>query len=79
LTGWPKPWLSRHRVSVRGKILSEIISEQLPRAVQVALDLAADGNYILRETDRDALVLCSEQAEVDVQAAACRIPNLHRL
>lgn len=63
-------------LAVRGKILGEIIAEQVPRAVQMAPDLvslAAGGNDILRGTDGDVLAPRFEQAVADLQAAGCRI------
>jgi lysophospholipase L1-like esterase len=63
-------------LAVRGKILGEIIAEQVPRAVQMVPDLvslAGGGNDILRGTGGDVLAPRFEQAVADLQGAGCRV------
>src|SRR5580698_9194471 len=63
-------------LAVRGKILGEIIAEQVPRAVQMAPDLvslAAGGNDILRGSDVDLLAARFEPGVAKLQAAGCRV------
>ncbi len=75
--------LSEHRpgfryanLAIRGKLLGQIVAEQVPRAVELAPDLvslAAGGNDILRGTDVDALAALFESAVATLQAAGCRV------
>jgi lysophospholipase L1-like esterase len=63
-------------LAVRGKLLAEVIAEQLPRAVDMAPDLvsvAAGGNDILRGTDVDILAARFDAGVARLQAAACRV------
>jgi lysophospholipase L1-like esterase len=63
-------------LAVRGKLLGEVIAEQVPRAVEMAPDLvtlAAGGNDILRGADVDVLASHFEQAVALLQTAGCRI------
>src|SRR6202050_4560717 len=60
----------------RGKLLAEVIAEQLPRAVDMAPDLvsvAAGGNDILRGTDVDILAARFDAGVARLQAAGCRV------
>jgi len=63
-------------LAVRGKLLDQVIAEQVPRAIELAPDLvslAAGGNDILRGTDVDKLGACYETAVARLQAAGCRV------
>jgi lysophospholipase L1-like esterase len=63
-------------LAVRGKLLAEVIAEQLPRAVDMAPDLvsvAAGGNDILRGTDVDILAARFDAGVARLQAAGCRV------
>jgi lysophospholipase L1-like esterase len=63
-------------LAVRGKLLDQVIAEQVPRAAEMAPDLvslAAGGNDILRGRDVDTLAAHFEQAVTRLQAAGCRV------
>jgi lysophospholipase L1-like esterase len=63
-------------LAVRGRLLDEVIAEQVPRAVEMAPDLvslAAGGNDILRGTDVDVLASHFDPAVARLQAAGCRV------
>jgi lysophospholipase L1-like esterase len=63
-------------LAIRGKLLAEVVAEQLPRAVELAPDLvslAAGGNDILRGSDVDDLAADFEPAVAKLQAAGCRV------
>jgi len=63
-------------LAIRGKLLDEVLTEQLPRAVELAPDLvslAAGGNDILRGSDVDVLAAHFEPAVAKLQAAGCRV------
>ena len=63
-------------LAIRGKLLSQVVAEQVPRAVELAPDLvslAAGGNDILRGADVDALAATFESAVAKLQAAGCRV------
>ena len=63
-------------LAIRGKLLTQVVTEQLPRAVQLAPDLvslAAGGNDILRGDDVDELAATFEPAVAKLQAAGCRV------
>jgi lysophospholipase L1-like esterase len=63
-------------LAVRGKLLAQVIAEQVPRAVELAPDLvslAAGGNDILRGSDVDDLAADFEPAVAKLQAAGCRV------
>jgi lysophospholipase L1-like esterase len=63
-------------LAIRGKLLAEVVAEQLPRAVEMAPDLvslAAGGNDILRGSDVDDLAADFEPAVAKLQAAGCRV------
>jgi lysophospholipase L1-like esterase len=63
-------------LAIRGKLLDEVLAEQLPRAVELAPDLislAAGGNDILRGSGVDTLAAHFEPAVAKLQAAGCRV------
>jgi lysophospholipase L1-like esterase len=63
-------------LAVRGKLLAEVIAEQLPSAIDMAPDLvsvAAGGNDILRGTDVDTLAARFDVGVARLQAAGCRV------
>jgi lysophospholipase L1-like esterase len=63
-------------LAIRGKLLGQVVAEQVPRAVELAPDLvslAAGGNDILRGTDVDELAAAFEPAVAKLQAAGCRV------
>lgn len=63
-------------LAIRGKLLGEVVAEQVPRAVEMAPDLislAAGGNDILRGADVDALAAVFESAVAKLQGAGCRV------
>ena len=63
-------------LAIRGKLVGQVVAEQLPRAVELAPDLvslAAGGNDILRGTDVDDLAASFEPAVAKLQAAGSRV------
>ena len=63
-------------LAVRGKLLAEVIAEQLPGAIDMAPDLvsvAAGGNDILRGTDVDTLAARFDVGVARLQAAGCLV------
>jgi lysophospholipase L1-like esterase len=63
-------------LAIRGKLLPEVVAEQLPRAVELAPDLvslAAGGNDILRGSDVDELAAQFDPAVAALQGAGCRV------
>src|SRR5690242_1913180 len=63
-------------LAVRGKLVAQVVAEQLPRAVELAPDLvslAAGGNDILRGDDVDALAADFELTVAKLQAAGSRV------
>jgi lysophospholipase L1-like esterase len=71
-----RPGFRYANLAVRGKLLGQVVSEQVPRAVELGPDLvslAAGGNDILRGTDVDALASLFEPAVAKLQAAGCRV------
>jgi lysophospholipase L1-like esterase len=63
-------------LAIRGKLVAQVVTEQLPRAVEMAPDLvslAAGGNDILRGDDVDELAAAFEPAVAKLQAAGCRV------
>jgi lysophospholipase L1-like esterase len=63
-------------LAIRGKLLRQVVAEQVPRAVELAPDLvslAAGGNDILRGDDVDALAADFGPAVARLQAAGCRV------
>jgi lysophospholipase L1-like esterase len=71
-----RPGFRYANLAIRGKLLDEVLAEQLPRAVEMAPDLvslAAGGNDILRGSDVDLLAAHFEPAVAKLQAAGCRV------
>jgi lysophospholipase L1-like esterase len=71
-----RPGFRYANLAIRGKLLDEVLAEQLPRAVEMAPDLvslAAGGNDILRGSDVDTLAADFEPAVAKLQAAGCRV------
>jgi len=71
-----RPGFRYANLAIRGKLLGQVVAEQLPRAVELAPDLvslAAGGNDILRGADVDALAARFESAVATLQAAGCRV------
>jgi len=63
-------------LAIRGKLVGQVVAEQVPRAVELAPDLvslAAGGNDILRGDDVDELAATFEPAVAKLQAAGCRV------
>jgi lysophospholipase L1-like esterase len=63
-------------LAIRGKLVGQVVAEQVPRAVELAPDLvslAAGGNDILRGTDVDELAASFEPAVATLQAAGSRV------
>ena len=63
-------------LAIRGKLLPDVVAEQLPRAVELAPDLvslAAGGNDILRGSDVDELAAQFDPAVAALQGAGCRV------
>jgi lysophospholipase L1-like esterase len=63
-------------LAIRGKLLPEVVAEQVPRAVELAPDLvslAAGGNDILRGSDVDELAAQFDPAVAALQAVGCRV------
>src|SRR5690348_17621276 len=71
-----QPGLRYANLAVRGKLVAQVVTEQLPRVVELAPDLvslAAGGNDILRGDDVDELAAAFEPAVAKLQAAGCRV------
>ena len=71
-----RPGFRYANLAIRGKLLGEVVAEQLPRAVELAPDLvslAAGGNDILHGSDVDVLAAEFEPAVAKLQAAGCRV------
>jgi lysophospholipase L1-like esterase len=63
-------------LAIRGKLLREVLEEQIDPAIAMAPELvsfAAGGNDILRGTDVDKLAEQFESGVVRLQAAGCRV------
>jgi len=63
-------------LAVRGRLLGQVIEDQVPRAVELAPDLvslAAGGNDILRGADVDVLASHFEAAVAGLRTAGCRV------
>ena len=76
------PGFGYANLAISGKVLGQVIAEQVPRAAELAPDLvslAAGGNDILRGADVDALASRFERAVVTLQAAGWPGADLHRL
>ena len=71
-----RPGFRYANLAIRGKLLAEVVAEQVPRAVELAPDLvslAAGGNDILRGSDVDDLAADFAPAVATLQAAGCRV------
>jgi lysophospholipase L1-like esterase len=71
-----RPGFLYANLAIRGKLLGEVVAEQVPRAVELAPDLvslAAGGNDILSGADVDVLASEFEPAVAKLQAAGCRV------
>jgi lysophospholipase L1-like esterase len=71
-----RPGLRYANLAVRGKLLGQVVAEQVPRAAEMAPDLvslAAGGNDILRGADVDALASQFEAAVATLRSAGCRV------
>ena len=71
-----RPGFRYANLAIRGKLLGQVVAEQVPRAVELAPDLvslAAGGNDILSGADVDALAGQFEPAVAKLQAAGCRV------
>jgi lysophospholipase L1-like esterase len=71
-----RPGLRYANLAVRGKLVAQVVAEQLPRAIELAPDLvslAAGGNDILRGDDVDDVAAAFEPAVAKLQAAGCRV------
>ena len=71
------PGLTYANLAVRGKLLAEVIDEQVPAAIRLAPDLvsiAAGGNDLLRpHGDPDALAAVFEGAVTALRSAGCTV------
>jgi lysophospholipase L1-like esterase len=68
-----RPGFRYANLAVRGKLLGQVVAEQLPRAVELApglVTLAAGGNDILRGADVDVLAAKFEPAVAKLQAGS---------
>jgi len=71
-----RPGFRYANLAIRGKLLTQVVAEQVPRAVELAPDLvslAAGGNDILRGDDVDELAASFEPAVAKLQAAGSRV------
>jgi lysophospholipase L1-like esterase len=72
-----EPGLRYANLAIRGKLLGEILDEQVPAAIAMGPDLvslAAGGNDLLRpRTDPDALAVTLESAVGSLTAAGCSV------
>src|SRR5208282_2195133 len=72
-----RPGLRYANLAVRGKMVGEVATEQVPVAVAMAPDLvsiAAGGNDLLRpRADPDALAECFEMAVAELRAAGSEV------
>ena len=71
------PGLTYANLAIRGKVLGQVIDEQVPVTIQLGPDLvsiAAGGNDLLRPgADPDALAAEFEQAVAALRAAGCAV------
>ena len=71
-----RPGFRYANLAIRGKLVGQVVAEQVPRAVELAPDLvslAAGGNDILSGADVDVLASEFEPAVAKLQAAGCRV------
>lgn len=71
------PDLRYANLAIRGKLLGQVVDEQVPAATRLAPDLvsiAAGGNDLLRpRADPDALAASFERAVASLRSAGCRV------
>ena len=70
------PSLSYANLAVRGKLVRDVVEQQLEPAIALAPDLvsvAAGGNDILRGADVDKLAVLFDSGVTRLQAAGCRV------
>jgi lysophospholipase L1-like esterase len=71
------PGLRYANLAVRGKLLGEVVAEQLPAAIEMGPELvsiAAGGNDLLRPGgDPDLLAVRFEEAVTQLRAAGCQV------
>ena len=70
------PGLRYANLAVRGKLLAEVVAEQLPAAIEMGPELvsiAAGGNDLLRRADPDLLAVRFEEAVTRLRAAGCQV------
>src|SRR4029077_7324525 len=71
------PGLTYANLAIRGKLLAQVIDEQVPAAIRLAPDLvsiAARGNDLLRpHGDPDALAALFEGAVTALRSAGCTV------
>jgi lysophospholipase L1-like esterase len=71
------PGLRYANLAIRGKVLSQVVAEQVPAAAALAPDLvsiAAGGNDLLRpKTDPDAMAAVVDEAVATLRAAGCHV------
>ena len=69
--------LSYANIAIRGKLVAQVIDEQVPVAIRLAPDLvsiAAGGNDLLRPgADPDALAAAFERAVTALRSAGCAV------
>jgi lysophospholipase L1-like esterase len=74
---WHNPGLRYANLAIRGKLVREVLAEQVPGAVAMAPDLvslAAGGNDMLRiRTDPDELAATFETAVARLTSAGCKV------
>jgi lysophospholipase L1-like esterase len=75
--GAERPGLRYANLAVRGKLVREVVAEQVPAAIAMKPDLAsiaAGGNDLLRpRTDPDALASAFGAAVADLRTAGCEV------
>jgi lysophospholipase L1-like esterase len=71
------PGLRYANLAVRGKLLAEVVAEQLPAAIEMGAELvsiAAGGNDLLRPgADPDLLAVVFDDAVASLRAAGCQV------
>jgi lysophospholipase L1-like esterase len=71
------PGLRYANLAVRGKLLGEVVTEQLPAAIEMGPELvsiAAGGNDLLRPgADPDVLAAVFDEAVASLRAAGCQV------
>ena len=76
-----RPGLRYANLAVRGKLLSEVVAEQVPRAIEMTPDLvsiAAGGNDMLRpRADPDALAEVFDEAVAALLGNSIKVAEKH--